>query len=154
MSLNLCVFIGRLSKEVELRFTPNGKAVANFTLAVQRDVPNSNNEREADFLNFVVWGKPAENMANQLSKGDLIRATSRAQTRSYEDPKNIGQRVYVTEFVVDGFPEFLKVKKWENGQGDSSRGQSSNSQPHSTVPSSDPFANNTYPEVSDDDLPF
>lgn len=156
--LNQCTFIGRLSKEVELRFTPAGKAVANFSLAVQRDIPNANNEKEADFLNFVAWGKPGENMANQLSKGDLIRVTTRAQTRSYEDPKNIGQRVYVTEFVLDGFPEFLRVKKWENGgQGGTSQNQVpyTNQNSQSSAPSHDPFSNNGgYPEVSDEDLPF
>lgn len=157
--LNQCTFIGRLGKEVELRLTPGGKAVANFSLAVQRDIPNANNERETDFFNYVIWGKPAENMANQLSKGDLIRVTTRAQVRSYENPQNNGQRVYVTEFVVEGFPEFLKVKKWENGgQGGSSQGQSPSTyqnNPPSSAQNYDPFANgNGYPEVSDDDLPF
>ncbi|MEK5217801.1 single-stranded DNA-binding protein [Psychrobacillus sp. FSL H8-0487] len=153
--LNQCNFIGRLSKEVEMKVTPTGKSVANFSLAVQRDIPNASNERETDFLNFVIWGKPAENMANQLSKGDLIRVTSRVQVRSYEKD---GKRSYVTEFVVDGFPEFLRVKKWENGgQGGTSQNHtpSTNQSSYSSAQNHDPFSNNGgYPEVSDDELPF
>lgn len=151
--LNQCTFIGRLSKEVEIRYTTGGKSVANFTLAIQREVATANSERVSDFLNFVVWGKPAENMANNLSKGDLIALTSRVQTRNYEKD---GQRVYITEFVVEGFPKFLKVKKWENGNGGSS-GQTNNSNQNSNPygnQDQDPFSNPGYQETSDDDLPF
>lgn len=141
--LNECTFVGRLSKEVDIRITPNGKSVANFTLAVQREMPDQNGDRQTDFFNFVVWGKPAENMANQLSKGDMIAVQSKAQTRSYEKD---GKTVYVTEFVVDGFPKFLRVKKWEN------KGTSANN-----GSSRDPFSGNgsdIYPPISDDEPPF
>lgn len=141
--LNQCTFIGRLSKDVELRFTPNGKAVANFTLAIKRDIANQKGDYETDFFNFVAWGKAAENMANQLTKGDVIAVESKAQQRSYDGQD--GKKVYVTEFVVNGFPKYLRVKKWENGSGNT---KTDNSQ------SADPFAGTTPYEISDDDLPF
>lgn len=143
MISNNCTFIGRLSKEVELRFTPNGKPVANFTLAIKRDVPDQNGDYQTDFINFVCWGKPAENMANVLSKGDQIGVESKVNTRSYDGTD--GKKVYVTEFIVNGFPMFLRVKKWENGNA--STGSANNRQ-------SNPYENQEYPPISDDDLPF
>lgn len=111
--INKCIFVGRLSSDVELRYTPNGKAVANFGLALTRAVPDQNGDRQADFIRCQAWGKVAENMANQLSKGDMIAIESRVQTRSYQGQD--GKTNYVTEFIVEGFPQFLKVKKWVNG---------------------------------------
>ena len=107
------MFSGRLTKALEIKFTPNGKAVCNFSLAIPRAISNQNNEKETDFLDFVVWGKAAENMASILSKGDVIGVEARAQKRSYEG--NDKKKVYVTEFIVEGFPTYFRVKKWENG---------------------------------------
>lgn len=138
--LNQCTFIGRLTKEVEVQ-SPNGKSFANFSLAIQRDLPDQNGDRQTDFLDFKVLGKAAENMAKQLSKGDLIAVTSRAQKRSY---KKDGKNVYVTEFIVEGYPKFIRVKKWESGSsGDESNGASN---------SENPFTN--YQDIPDEDLPF
>lgn len=145
--LNQCTFIGRLSKDVEIRYTQNGKAVANFSLAVQREMADQNGKRHTDFFNFVVWGKPAENMANQLSKGDMIAVQSKAQPRSYEKD---GKTNYVTEFIVDGFPKFLRVKKWENG-GNSANNNGSTRDPFSGSGTND---YPPIPDISDDDLPF
>lgn len=144
--LNQCTLAGRLAKDIEIRYTPNGKAVSNFTLAVPREYQNAQGEKETDFFNFVAWGKPAENMANHLSKGDMILVQSRAQTRSYDKD---GQKVYVTEFVVETFPKYIKVKKWENGGQSSGTGSQQSNQP-----SHDPFAGSGPIEVNDDDLPF
>lgn len=74
--LNRVVLVGRLTRDPELRFTPNGVAVANFTLAVNRPFSNQQGEREADFINCVVWRKPAENVANFLKKGALQESTA------------------------------------------------------------------------------
>ncbi len=71
--LNRVVLVGRLTRDPELRFTPNGVAVANFTLAVNRPFSNQQGEREADFINCVVWRKPAENVANFLKKRKSCR---------------------------------------------------------------------------------
>ncbi len=97
--LNRIVLIGRLTRDPELRFTPNGRAVCQFTLAVDRPFANQEGNREADFINIVVWGKPAENCAQYLAKGRLAAVDGRLQIRSYEG--NDGQRRYVTEVVAD-----------------------------------------------------
>jgi single-strand DNA-binding protein len=97
--INNVTLVGRLTKDVELRFTPAGKGVASGTLAVNRNFKNANGEQEADFINIVIWGKPAENTANFTKKGSLIGVTGRIQTRNYEGQD--GKRVYVTEVVAE-----------------------------------------------------
>lgn len=105
--INRTILTGRLVRDPELRYTPNGVAVANFTLAVNRTFTNGNGEREADFINCVVWRKPAENLANYIKKGGLIGVDGRLQSRSYD---NDGKTVYVTEVVADNI-QFLEGKK-------------------------------------------
>jgi len=99
--LNSVVLVGRLTKDPELRYTPQNQAVATFSLAVNRDFKNQNGEREADFINCVIWRQQAENLANWAKKGALIGITGRIQTRNYENQQ--GQRVYVTEVVAEKF---------------------------------------------------
>ena len=72
--------VGRLTRDPELRYTPNGVAVANFTVAVNRTFINQQGEREADFINCVVWRRQAENVANYLKKGSLVGVDGRIQT--------------------------------------------------------------------------
>ncbi len=71
--MNRVVLVGRLTRDPDLRYTPNGVAVANFTLAVNRTFTNQQGEREADFINCVVWRRPAENVAKLLEKGKFSR---------------------------------------------------------------------------------
>ena len=97
---NVCL-VGRMAGDAELRYTPNNQAVATFRLAVNRPFKNQNGEREADFINCVIWRQQAENLANWAKKGALIGITGRIQTRSYENQQ--GQRVYVTEVVAENF---------------------------------------------------
>lgn len=99
--MNTVQLIGRLTKDVDLRYTAQGTAVGNFTLAVNRTYTNQSGEREADFINCVIWRKAAENLANFTRKGSLIGVDGRIQTRNYENQQ--GQRVYVTEVVVNNF---------------------------------------------------
>ncbi|HEM5312194.1 TPA: single-stranded DNA-binding protein [Streptococcus suis] len=100
--INNVVLVGRLTRDVELRYTPSNQAVATFTLAVNRNFKNqATGEREADFINCVIWNKQAENLANWTKKGHLIAITGRIQTRSYDNQQ--GQRVYVTEVVAESF---------------------------------------------------
>lgn len=80
--LNRIVLIGRLTRDPELRYTPNGVAVATFTLAVDRQFTNSQGERETDFINIVTWRGLAENCANYLKKGRLAAADGRLQIRN------------------------------------------------------------------------
>ena len=97
--LNRVVLTGRLTRDAELRYTQGGTSVASFTLAVDRQFRNAQGERDADFINCVIWRKPAENFANFTHKGALVGIDGSLRTRSYEN--NQGQRVYVTEVQVD-----------------------------------------------------
>ena len=110
--LNRVALVGRLTKDVELRRTGNGKAVASFNLAVNRNFKTGDGQ-EADFLNVVAWGKVAENTEQYCSKGSLVSVDGRLQSRSYEN--NQGQKVYVTEVVADSV-QFLDPKKKTNTQ--------------------------------------
>ncbi|HAB9593715.1 TPA_asm: single-stranded DNA-binding protein, partial [Listeria monocytogenes] len=105
--MNRVILVGRLTKDPDLRYTPAGAAVATFTLAVNRTFTNQQGEREADFINCVVWRKPAENVANFLKKGSMAGVDGRVQTRNYEG--NDGKRVYVTEIVAESV-QFLEPK--------------------------------------------
>jgi len=95
--MNKVIQIGRIVREIELRYSPSGTAVATFTIAVNRDRTNSKGEREADFLPCVVFQKQAENCANYLTKGSQICIEGRLQTRNY-DAKD-GTKRYVTEII-------------------------------------------------------
>lgn len=112
--LNNVVLVGRLVRDPELRYTPNNQAVATFSLAVNRNFKSQNGEREADFINCVIWRQQAENLANWAKKGALIGITGRIQTRSYENQQ--GQRVYVTEVVANDFQLLESRKDRETGQ--------------------------------------
>lgn len=166
--INRVVLVGRLTKDPELRYTPSGVAVTRFTLAVNRTFSNNQGEKEADFINCIVWRKPAENTANFLKKGSLAGVEGRIQTGSYEGQD--GKRVYTTEVVADSV-QFLEPR---SSSGDRSGGQpqqSGGGQQNNQYPSyqqnqtpnqqnytrvdEDPFSSGSGPiEVSDDDLPF
>ncbi|AEE91184.1 Single-stranded DNA-binding protein [Tepidanaerobacter acetatoxydans Re1] len=109
--LNRIILIGRLTRDVELRYTQEGKAVANFTLAVDRPFKNQQGEKEADFIRIATWGKLAENCANHIGKGRLVAVDGRLQIRSYDG--NDGQRKYITEVVADEV-KFLDWPKDDN----------------------------------------
>lgn len=99
--INRVVLVGRLTKDVELRYTTSGAVVGSFSLAVNRQFTSANGERETDFINAIIWRKSAENLAQFTHKGSLIGIDGRLQTRNYEDKQ--GKRVYVTEVIVDNF---------------------------------------------------
>lgn len=147
--MNRVVLVGRLTKDPELRYTPNGVAVATFTLAVNRSFTNAQGEREADFISIVVWRKIAENAANFLKKGSLAGVDGRVQTRSYEGQD--GKRVYVTEVLAESV-QFLEPKS-SGAQSGGNNSSQSESQSNSK-PDADPFAAGTQIDISDDDLPF
>ena len=85
--INNVVLVGRMTRDAELRYTPSNQAVAYFSLAVNRNFKSQNGEREADFINCVIWRQQAENLANWAKKGALIGITGRIQTRNYETSK-------------------------------------------------------------------
>lgn len=109
--LNRVILIGRLTRDPELRYTPAGVAVTQFTLAVDRPFTSEGGEREADFIPCVAWRQLAETVANNLSKGRLVAAEGRIQIRNYEN--NEGKRVYVTEVIVDNVRFLDSPKKSE-----------------------------------------
>lgn len=141
--MNRVILVGRLTKDPELRYTQSGKGVASFTVAVNRPF-KTNGEQEADFINGVVWGKPAENLANYMKKGSQIGVDGRIQTRSYDN--NEGKRVYVTEVVADSV-SFLDSKGKQGGR--------QQAQPQQPQKNDNPFANDGEPiEVDESSLPF
>ena len=145
--INNVVLVGRMTRDAELHYTPQNLAVATFTLAVNRNFKNQSGEREADFINVVIWRQQAENLANWAKKGALIGITGRIQTRNYDNQQ--GQRVYVTEVVADGF-QLLESRATREGQ--SSAGSSNQATNFSRDES--PFGNSNPMDISDDDLPF
>lgn len=153
--LNRVVLVGRLVKDPELRYTPNGIAVVSMTLAVNRPFSGADGKREADFINIVVWRKQAENAANYLRKGSLTGIDGRLQSRSYDNSE--GKKVFITEVVADSV-QFLEPKGTTNGNAASGSIPSKETQPSKDqLPSNDndPFASDGKPiDISDDDLPF
>lgn len=142
--LNRAILIGRLTKDPEMRYTPTGVAVTQFTLAVDRPFSGQNGEKETDFINIVTWRQLAETCANYLKKGRLTAVEGRIQVRNYEN--NEGRKVYVTEVVADNV-RFLESNRDNSGSQASQSGQGSRN--------SDPFADDGKPlDISSDDLPF
>ncbi|WP_334328420.1 single-stranded DNA-binding protein [Companilactobacillus sp. HBUAS59699] len=175
--LNRSVLVGRLTRDPEIRYTQNGTAAGSFTLAVNRNFTNSQGEREADFINCVIWRKAAETFSQWTHKGSLVAVDGRLQTRNYEN--NQGITVYVTELVVDEFSFIDTNPKSNNGSNSNNRNnQQSNNRNRNNYPSNgnqqspfgSPFGNNTQNNnrntnmsdpfqsggvnVSDDELPF
>lgn len=119
--MNKIILIGRLTKDPDLRYTPNGAAVCSFTLAVDRRA-NQNGEREADFINIIVWNKSGENCAKYLQKGRQAAVEGRLQIRSYDGSD--GQRRWVTEVIADNV-EFIGSAAGANPSGGRSDNQTS-----------------------------
>lgn len=175
--INNIVLVGRLTKDPDLRYTSSGSAVASFTLAVNRNFTDANGNREADFINCVIWRKPAETMANYARKGTLLGVVGRIQTRSYENQQ--GQRVYVTEVVCENF-QLLESRATNETRNSAQSSQNQNkgvqnnfegncspdNQNGSNRTSgcqndmsefnrdSDPFGGSGYPSSDSDGLPF
>lgn len=105
--INRVVLVGRMTRDPELRRTPQGDAVTSFTLAVNRNYTSRDGQQQADFINCVVWRKPAENVERYCSKGSLVGVEGRIQTRSYDNSQ--GQKVYVVEVICDSV-QFLETR--------------------------------------------
>lgn len=162
--INKAVLVGRLVRDPEYRTTPSGVQVATFTLAVNRTFTNQQGEREADYINCVVFRKTAENVNQYLSKGKLAGVDGRLQSRSYDNKE--GQKVYVTEVVCDNV-QFLEPKDSQNvsnsyQNGTSYQKGSNYTQNNQNVQQgqnkvkydqqNNPFNNGS--NFNDDDLPF
>ena len=158
--MNRAILIGRLTRDPELRTTPTGRNVCQFSIAVNRNYTSASGEREADFINCVIWDKQAENLCKYQKKGNQIAIEGRIQTRNYDD--NNGKKVYVTEILANTV-SFLDSK------GTTMSNNSYNNLPEPPMQSvdnennsvetvsvdKDPFeAFGDSIEVSDNDLPF
>lgn len=137
--INNVVLVGRLTRDPELRYTPSNVAVATFSLAVNRNFKNQAGDREADFINCMIWRKSAELLSEWCKKGNLVGITGRIQTRSYDNQQ--GQRVYVTEVVAE---TFQLLEKRDNPANQSNIEEQ--------MPAS--FGATNPLDISDDDLPF
>ena len=141
--MNKIELTGRITKEIELRYTQSNKAVGNFSLAVNRKFKNQNGEYEADFINCIVFDKLAETISQYVKKGDLLGVCGRLQVRNYPDKD--GNKKYITEVVVEEI-DFLQSK--------------TNVKENEEKPKEDKF-NNTFEEFGNDheddlnmELPF
>ena len=157
--MNKAILIGRLTRDPELRSTSTGRNVCQFSIAVNRNFTNANGEREADFINCVVWDKQAENLARYQKKGNQIAVDGRIQTRNYDDKD--GKRVYVTEILANSI-SFLDAKGNSNGNNGFNdlpeppiQDNMSGSNMSTVSVEKDPFeAFGDSIEISDNDLPF
>lgn len=147
--MNQVNLTGRLTRDVEVRYTQSGKAVGSGTIAVTRRFKNADGNTDSDFIQYVVWGKSAEILSQYTSKGTLVALTGSWQTRSYE--KGDGTRVYVNELNVENF-DFLEKKS--DGQQSAQKSQAPN--PFANQGNQNKFAGNgnTEIDISDADLPF
>lgn len=163
--LNRAILTGRLTRDPELRYTTSGTAVVQATIAVDRQFKNQQGEREADFINLVIWRKAAENFANFTHKGSLVGIDGRIQTRTYENKQ--GQRVYVTEINVDSF-SLLEPRQDNNQQPNNNyssqvpnnNATSNSSRQNQNAQSNYGNQNNDFDnggqsiDLADDELPF
>ena len=153
--MNNVSLVGRITKDPELRTTGSGTVTTNITVAINRRFTNQNGEREADFIQCVVWSKQAENVCKYTSKGSLVGVTGRIQTRNYDGAD--GKKVYVTEVVAENVT-FLESKNKASNEFVDSEPQFNNvdNTPAQTSDvSEDPFKDfGSEVVLSDDDLPF
>ena len=144
-----------MTKDPELKYTPNGVAVARFTVAVNRTFTNQNGEREADFPNIVVFRKQAENVANFTKKGSLVGIEGRIQTSAFDGQD--GKRVFMTEVVANSV-QFLESRAEQErrmyGQDNGVQDQPSQQQQNARSGNQGPEWNGEQLTVPDDDLPF
>ena len=158
--MNKVILIGRLTKDPELRYTSSNVPTASFSVAVDRNFTNQNGQREADFINIVVWRKQAENCKNYLSKGSQVAIEGRIQTRNYDGQD--GKKVYVTEVVADNV-QFLGTKASNGGGNKESFDDNTTPYDFAQEPAQEAttdVSDDIYKdfgssiEISDDELPF
>jgi single-strand DNA-binding protein len=156
--MNKVILSGRLTKDVELKYTPTGTAVATFTIAVNRRFKKEG-QPDADFINCVVWQKAAESAANYVGKGCRVNVVGRWETRNYEGQD--GKRVYVNELIVEemDFVDFANREGQQSGGNTQSNtntagGNQNANSGQNWRSNENSFADNGQIDISDDDLPF
>jgi single-strand DNA-binding protein len=158
--MNKVILSGRLTKDLELKHTTGGVAVATSTISVNRRFKNQQTgEREADFINIKIWRQAAENAVKYTGKGLRVSVVGTWQTRNFEGQD--GKRVYVNECNVEEI-EFIDFKG-DNGAQSNENNQSNTNTRGNTQNANngqyggynnDPFAGGGQIDISDDDLPF
>ena len=144
--------IGRVTKDLEVKTSQGGTTVLNNTVAINRPFKNKQTgEREADFINFVAFGKTAEIIAQYHQKGSLIGLSGRMQSRSYQNSND--QKVFVTELVVNEM-HFTGSNNASDGQQSQPRPNTTNQQQRPSAPEENPFANSKGPVDISDEMPF
>lgn len=149
--INNVVLVGRLARDVELKYTGNGTPVASITLAVEENFKDQNGEKKTSFINCTAWKKAAETIAQYMHKGDMLGVTGRLQQQTWEDQQ--GNKRSKLEVIVDGF-QFLSSKQ---GQGQQQAQQPQQpayqQQPQYQQPQQGEM-DMSYNMPSDEDLPF
>ncbi len=138
--MNKAILVGRLTKDPELKTTSSGVNVCSFTIAVNRRFRNAEGNYDADFINCVAWRQQAEFLSKFFTKGRMVGIVGSIQTRNYERD---GQRIYVTEVVVDEI-SFVESKSQSDNSAQSTSGNTN------SFGADDGF----IPMPADDDLPF
>ena len=98
--LNTVILMGRLTRDPELRTTPQGVSVVSFSLAVDRNYARQGEEKQTDFINITAWRNTADFVAKYFTKGQLVAIRGRLQVRSWDDAQT-GQKRYATDVVAD-----------------------------------------------------
>lgn len=112
--MNKVLLTGRITRDPEARFLPNGTPTVSFSIAVDRSVRDQNGQRQADFINCVAWNQQADFISKYVKKGNMLGVTGRITTRNYQGQD--GQMHYVTEVVVEQV-ENLTPRSDAQGQG-------------------------------------
>lgn len=142
--MNKVILMGRLTRDPEVRYTQtNNTLVATFSLAVNRRFVKQGEERQADFINIVAWGKQGEFCSKYFKKGQQVGVIGRIQTRNWEDDK--GQKRYATEVIAEE-AYFADSKRESSGE---SAGNFEN-----TFGADIAGASSEFELTSNDDLPF
>lgn len=147
--MNIITLTGNATKDIELRYSPNGTPIANGSIAVRRDFKNQDGEYETDFFNFVAFAGQGETMANYIKKGDKFGITGRLQNRVWE--KDNGEKQYFTEVFVSGFD--FPYKASNNQSNTNTPPSNQNAGKGNQRDEDDPFMPGGR-DINDDDLPF
>lgn len=140
MALNIVALMGRLTRDPEMRKTPQGVSVATFTVAVDRSFVKQGEDRQADFIDIVCWRNTAEFVCKYFQKGSLIAVNGSIQTRTYQDKNGNNRKAF--EIVADNV-HFAGEKKDGGAQGGGS--------PHYAEKKNDDFA---VIDEDEEDMPF
>ena len=141
--MNKVQLLGRITRDIELRYTQDGTAIATFAIAIDRP-PRKDGTKGADFPRCVVFGKQAENCERFLEKGSRVAIDGRLQTGSYEKD---GAKVFTTDVVAERV-EFIDFKQ----SNDRAPAQQNYDTPQNYAQQN--FQNVTFEDVTDDNLPF